>query len=110
GEQAIRHVIAPRITLADRFRVDDRAAEFWQFDATDALTEQQLVRVEVRNLLQRMEPVGAARETRDFLMLDLAQDFWPDASRDNGGDELGLFYYDFLLRPRAGWIPFETFA
>jgi hypothetical protein len=110
GEQALRHVIAPRLTVANRFHVDDQASEFRQFDADDALTEQNLVRFEVRNLLQRMEGAegSAKKETRDAVMLDLAQDFWPQANRDNGGEELGLFYYDFLVRPRAPWIPFPT--
>ncbi len=41
---------------------------------------------------------------------DVAQDFWPDAARDNAGRELGLLYYDLLLRPRVHWLPLETFA
>lgn len=109
----LRHVIAPRFTFANRFRVDDTASEFHQFDAADALTEQNLVRFEVRNLLQQMEPAdrgSGLAEPRDFLMLDLAQDLWPDAGRDNGGDELGLFYYDLLVRPRARWLPFQIFT
>jgi len=105
GAQVVRHVIAPRLTIANRFHVDDQAAEFRQFDSTDELTEQNLVRFEVRNLLQRMEPGDGAR---DVVMLDLAQDLWPEANRDNGGDELGLLYYDLLLRPRAPWMPFPT--
>ena len=94
GPTSIRHVIAPRVFLIDRFHVDDNASELFQFDGTDALAEQTLVRFELRNLLQKNQPDGTTA-SRDFLLLDLAQDFWPDASRDNGGDELGLF----LLRP-----------
>lgn len=118
GEEAIRHVIAPRISYRNRFRVDDASSEFFQFDATDALREEELVRVELRNLLQRMEPERGAERTsteaplvpRDFVFLDLAQDFWPDADRDNAGHELGLFYYDLLLRPRFPWLPLDEFA
>jgi len=119
GEQSIRHVIAPRLSYRNRFRVDDTASEFFQFDPTDALREEELVRFEIRNLLQRMEPERGARTAatgdtpwvpRDFVFLDLAQDFWPDADRDNGGDTLGLLYYDLLLRPQMHWLPFEEFA
>ena len=108
----LRHVIAPRLTIANRFRVDDSGSEFHQFDGTDALTEQNLIRLELRNLVQRMEPGSGPgkREPRDFLMVDLAQDVWPNAARDNQGNELGLLYYDVLVRPKAQWVPFETFS
>lgn len=109
GTTSVRHVMAPRISFINRFRVDDQAAEFHQFDATDALAEQQLVRVEVRNLLQIADDqVGEQR--RDFLMLDLAQDIWPDKSRDNAGETLGLLYYDLLVRPRSDLVPFDVFT
>ncbi|HEX5052496.1 MAG TPA: hypothetical protein VFZ65_12035 [Planctomycetota bacterium] len=130
GPHAVRHVIAPKITYRNRFRVDDNFAddgtppEFFVFDGKDTLHEEQLVRVEVRNLIQRMENVGdkadGHREPRDFLLFDLAQDIWPDAKADNKdetingvtrkGGTLGLLYYDLLLRPRLDWLPFDTFA
>lgn len=110
GQQGLRHVIAPRFTYANRFRVDDDRAEFHQFDTTDTLGEQNLLRFEVRNLVQRMEPVGQKTEPRDFLMVDLAQDLWPSATRDNDGEQVGLLYYDVLVRPKAHWVPFETFS
>lgn len=112
--QSLRHVMAPKLTYRNRFHVDDRTGEFFDFDATDALTERELVRVELRNLLQRSRPVEPGAEAdvtpRDFLMLDLAQDFWPDADRDNGGETVGLFYYDLVVRPTVQWLPVETFA
>lgn len=108
--QAMRHVISPIVTFADRFHVDGQPDMFFQFDQDDALTEQNLVRCEVRNLLERMEGGELKPVTYDFIFLNLAQDFWPDASRDNEGEQLGLAYYDFRLRPRAYWIPFENFA
>jgi hypothetical protein len=144
-EQGLRHVIAPMVTYTNRYHVSDEPSDFHQFDAVDALTEQELVKVEVRNLLQRMEGSaelagaghggpdhgrpdhGAAENgggdhpvTYDFLFLDLAQDIWPDPSRDHGADPssgrvqgggtLGLFYYDLRVRPRAYWLPFDNFA
>ncbi|MEO6594523.1 MAG: hypothetical protein ABIP94_07205 [Planctomycetota bacterium] len=133
GPQGVRHVIAPRVSYRNRFRVDDNyrddgtPGEFFYFDSTDRLREEQLVRVEVRNLFQRMEKTkSGGREPRDFVMLDLAQDIWPDANRDNKdqtfanangpgttireGGPLGLLYYDLLVRPRWHWLPFDTFA
>ena len=112
GEHALRHVIAPKITYRNRFHVDDDGSRFFQFDAVDALGEAELVRLELRTLLQRSRPVAGAMDTEplDFVMLDLAQDVWPDADRDNGGDTLGLFYYDLLVRPTVQWLPLETFA
>lgn len=110
GDSTVRHVVAPKVTYRNRFRVDDSAAEFFQFDAVDALSEQELVRVELRNLVQKMEVTDKSVQPRDFVFLDFAQDFWPDAARDNSGRELGLFYYDLLLRPRVQWLPLETLA
>jgi hypothetical protein len=111
GAHAIRHVIAPKVTYFNRFYVDDPASEFFQYDAIDGISERELVRVEVRNLVQRMEPtVGGGKAPMDFVFLDLAQDVWPDSNRDNAGETLGLFYYDFLIRPRADWLPGGSLA
>lgn len=107
----VRHVMAPRVWLADRFHVDEDASQFYQFDEVDSLTEETLVRVELRNLFQRMETADdGSSAPRDFLFVDLAQDIWPDKTRDNDGDTLGLFYYDLLVRPTARWLPFRNFS
>jgi hypothetical protein len=112
GAHSLRHVIAPKVTYRNRFHVDDNASEFFDFDATDRLGEQELVRVELRNLLQRSRPASKQDDgaPRDFLMLDLAQDFWPDANRDNAGETLGLLYYDLLIRPTVQWLPVDSVA
>ncbi len=109
GTQSMRHVVAPKVTYRNRFHVDDNASDFFDFDATDRLTEQELVRVELRNLFQRSQPL-ATTAPRDFLMLDLAQDFWPDAKRDNNGESLGLLYYDLVVRPTVQWLPVDILA
>ena len=109
GSSGVRHILSPRFTFRNRFYVDDAPTDFYQFDATDALSEQQLVRFEVRNLLQDSEAADEAAP-RDFLMLDLAQDLWPDKTRDNNGETLGLFYYDLRVRPQGHWVPFPTFS
>ncbi|MFO1076588.1 MAG: LPS assembly protein LptD [Planctomycetota bacterium] len=110
GTTTVRHVIAPKISILDRFQVDGAPSLYHQFDATDALTERNLVRVEVRNMLQRTDQLADPKAPADFLMLDLAQDLWPEANRDNGGEHLGLFYYDLLVRPQGRWVPFDDFS
>lgn len=110
---ALRHVVAPRILVMNRFAVDDAPDRFHQFDATDAIAEQNLVRLELRNLVQRKQTTrikNDQEELRDFLMVDVAQDIWPDATRDNRGEQLGLLYYDVRLRPKWDWMPFSTFG
>ncbi|MCU0863660.1 MAG: LPS assembly protein LptD [Planctomycetes bacterium] len=106
--ESFRHVMAPKVTYRNRFHVDDRADRFFTFDPVDQLTEQQLVRVELRNLLQQQRGSYQAAAPHDLLFLDLAQDLFPDAARDNAGREVGLLYYDLLLRPNASWIPFQN--
>lgn len=111
GEPAgVRHVLAPKLSWIDRFHVDDDQSQLFLFDEVDALGEEQLVRVELRNLLQTMAVVDDVRQPRDFVFLDLAQDFFPDKARDNAGEELGLFRYDLLVRPQFAWLPFDRFA
>lgn len=124
-EERTRHVVLPRVTYRNRYHVDDDPTAFFQFDdvdptrlarlgydEVDLLTEREVLRFEVRNLFQRMSgrDDDDDRAPRDFLFLDLAQDVYPNAGRDNGGDELGLFFYDLLLRPQLDWLPFEDFA
>ncbi|MEC8253275.1 MAG: hypothetical protein VX044_08690 [Planctomycetota bacterium] len=120
---AVRHVVAPRLTYRNRYHVDDRPADLFQFDdvnptrlaqlgydTADLLEERELLRFEVRNLFQKMDGEGASRQPRDFVFVDLAQDLLPNSERDNDGETLGLFFYDVLLRPTVDWLPFETFA
>ncbi len=120
---ALRHVIAPRITYRNRYRVDDAPTSLFQFDdvdptrlyqlgydTADLLTERELVRVEVRNLFQKTVETDGVRAPQDFVFVDLAQDVLPNSARDNNGDVLGLFFYDVLLRPNVSWLPFENFA
>ena len=111
GERrAVRHVMSPKLTWRNRFHVDDRPGDFYQFDAIDQLTEQQLVRGEIRNQLQKMEVVDGVRQPRDFLFLDLAQDLFPNRARDNQGQGLGLLYYDFMIRPNPTGLPVKNLS
>jgi len=135
GERdAMRHVIAPRLTYRNRYHVDDAPSTLLQYDEfpfraetplrqsrlgydpIDRLSERELVRFEVRNLFQKMDKRGASDnaddpgQPRDFVFFDLAQDFLPNSTRDNRGEVLGLFYYDLLLRPDVQWLPFDDFA
>lgn len=130
-EQSLRHVVSPIVSVLDRPQVTGDPTQFRQFDInrentlgrqrtqildpTDEFTEQSLVRVELRNLLQRTRSVeNREPKTEDVVFLDLAQDFWPDPSRTDGtdrdGDGLGLFYYDFLVRPEPSWWPTDDLA
>ena len=117
GERkALRHVISPVVTWVDRWRVDGRPSNFRSFDEVDSLTEQQQIRFEVLNRLQRMNSSSAPSRPRDRVLepqrriddlvwLDLAQSIYPDPTRDNGGNELGLFEYEIILRPNVPWLP-----
>ena len=120
---SVRHVIAPRLTYRNRYHVDDQPGSFFQYDnvdprrlsqlgydSIDLLSERELVRFEIRNLFQHMVKTPNGRQPRDFVSVDFAQDLLPNSERDNRGEELGLFFYDVLLRPTADWLPFDNFA
>jgi hypothetical protein len=122
-QDAVRHVIAPKLTYRNRYHVDDQPTDFFQYDdvnpvrlaqlgydSIDLLSERELVRLEVRNLWQKMEDTSNGRQPRDFIYLDLAQDVLPNSARDNGGEQLGLFFYDLLLRPTVDWLPLDNLA
>ena len=124
GERdGFRHVIAPRLTYRNRYNVDDSPNELFQYDdvditrlrrlgydTVDQLTERELVRLEVRNLVQKMVDTERGRQPRDVIFVDLAQDVLPNSDRDNNGDLLGLFFYDLLFRPNVEWLPFDRVA
>ncbi|MFT4513150.1 MAG: hypothetical protein ACI89X_001581 [Planctomycetota bacterium] len=120
---SVRHVIAPRLTYRNRYHVDDQPGSFFQYDnvnpqrlsqlgydSIDLLSEREIVRFEVRNLFQHMVETTNGRQPRDFVSIDFAQDLLPNSTRDNRGEELGLFFYDALWRPTADWLPFDNFA
>jgi hypothetical protein len=120
---SVRHVIAPRLTYRNRYHVDDQPGSFFQYDnvnpqrlsqlgydTIDLLSERELVRFEVRNLFQHMVETPNGRQPRDFVAVDFAQDLLPNSNRDNRGEELGLFFYDVLLRPTTDWLPFDNFV
>ncbi len=105
-EQSLRHVVSPIVSWFDRFAVSDDPSSYFKYDATDTLDESSLIRLELRNVVQRTKQrPDAPPVTEDVVFLDLAQDVFTDAQRDNGGDELGLFYYDFLVRSEPRWWP-----
>ncbi|MEQ1634789.1 MAG: hypothetical protein ABL997_20585, partial [Planctomycetota bacterium] len=107
-EQSLRHVVSPIVSVLDRYHVSGNR-DLFVYDAEDELTEQNLVRFEVRNLVQRTRAVeNRPSRTEDVVFLDVAQDVWPDKTRDNQGDTLGLLYYDFLIMPQPQWWPWEN--
>ena len=63
-----------------------------------------------RNLLQQDDGQEDTTTPRELLLLDLAQDVFPDGGRDNGGQTLGLFYFDLLLQPRFAEGTFDRLA
>lgn len=110
-QRGVRHLMSPKLTYKNRFHVDDSSDRFYTFDDLDRLREQQLVRLELRNQLQRTEVVDGKKQPRDFVFLDVAQDLFPDKAQDDTDDDgLGLLYYDLLLRPPGSWSAFENFS
>ncbi|MCC6671257.1 MAG: hypothetical protein IT458_09355 [Planctomycetes bacterium] len=111
GRKAIRHVVSPSVLFANRFEVSEDPGQLQHYDAVDTLDERSEVRVELLQRFQSMRKVRDRRggrdrtEVRDFLWLDLAQNLFPRADRDNAGDELGLFEYELIVRPEIPWVP-----
>lgn len=99
GGGARRHEIVPTIRWENRFDVQRAPSDFFQFDSVDALAERQVVRFGVlQRLLSRTPVEGGDAQIREDVWLDLAQNVLPTADRDNGGDALGLFEFELLVR------------
>lgn len=100
------HEIRPEVRGFHRFRVDGEPADFFQFDRVDALDELSAIDLV---LLQRLQTrrTGAAGESdiEDLVWLDLSQRIFPNSSRDNGGDRLGLFSFELIVSPGQAWLP-----
>lgn len=109
SDRSLRHVISPAITFFNRFHVDGDPAEFRQFDASDALSEQTRFVFELRNVLERRPTGKDPRVPREVVMLDLKQNVFPDAGRDNGGERLGLFEYELDWQPGLHLVPLQVF-
>ncbi|MEO0480020.1 MAG: hypothetical protein AAF196_11100 [Planctomycetota bacterium] len=103
--QRVRHVIVPTLRYDDVFSVSDSPFDFFQLDPIDALTESRRVRVGVLQRFQtRRIGEDGEGETNEFLWIDLAQVFFPDADRDNGGESLGFSEYEIILRDTPEWL------
>ncbi len=112
GDQdSFRHVLSPTVSFIDRTVVEGDRSDFFQFDKSDALESGSTIRV---GLLQRFQHRTTDRKTgstdsNDFFWLDLAQNFKPNADRDNGGEQLGLTEFEAILRPSPDWVPVGEF-
>ncbi len=105
GIHGLRHEIIPEVRIGDRFQVSDAASEFYQFDETDALDEGSFVDVGLLNRVRTQKRTADGSEIfSDMVWIDLVQRLYPDKERDNGGNVLGLFEYEVILRPAGSML------
>lgn len=106
GIRGLYHEMRPEVRAFHRFRVDGSPTDYFQFDPIDALDELSAVDFTLLNRLQtrRKSPTGDSYAD-DVVFLDLVQRVFPNASRDNGGDHLGLFAWELIVRPGRGALP-----
>ncbi len=132
--QTVRHSIYPSVSVGHLYQVDGRMMDFYQFDQVDSLNENGVIRVGLLNRFQKTsgsKPRSTYRnpfdpremyrgheaeedrpkgKTREFLFIDLAQNFFPISGRDNGGELLGLSEYELIWRPHPEWLPVENLS
>ncbi len=92
----LRHEIIPEVRVFNRFLVDRTPGSYFQFDEIDALDERSALDVGV---LQRLMTTDAKGKPHEWMWLDLTQRFHPNSHRDNGGDRLGIFAFEWIFRP-----------
>ena len=94
-----RHELLPTIRYENRFAVQREPGDFFQQDGVDALDERSRVRIGLlQRLLSKQSDGANDPDVREEVWLDLAQNFAPNADRDNNGDVLELFEFELLLR------------
>ncbi len=131
----LRHSMYPSVSFGHLYKVDGRPTDFYQFDEIDSLNEHGAIRVGLlnrfekvvdrgepqtqRSIASRADPSRGNRrgqdvfsrtsvrpgERREFLFLDVAQNFVPINDRDNRGEVLGLLEFEAIWRPYQDWIP-----
>ncbi len=92
----LRHEIIPEVRFFQRFLVDREPGDYFQFDEVDALDEFSALDF---GILQRFMTLDAKGKPYEWMWLDLTQRIHPNRNRDNGGDRLGLFAFEWIFRP-----------
>jgi hypothetical protein len=102
----LHHEVRPEINVWSRFTVDRSPMDYFQFDSIDALDEVSVIDVTVLQRVQtRRKDARGDSQAADIVFLDLTQRFFPEASRDNGGDRLGPLFFELIVTPGGGWLP-----
>ncbi|GEM_PF-3269364 len=96
GIDGLRHEIIPDLRVYHRFLVDREPGDYFSFDEVDTLDEESAIDLGV---LQRLRTRDGKGGWRNYLWLDLVQRLHPNAARDNGGNRLGLTYFELIWRP-----------
>jgi hypothetical protein len=88
GRTAFAHVIAPRVSYLNRFRVDDGPSEFFPVrrDGCAERNRSWSASSSATSCRRWRRRENDKKEPRDFVFLDLAQDLFPDKDRDNAGE------------------------
>ncbi len=92
----LRHEVIPEVRVFHRFLVDRSPGDYYQFDEGDALDEFSALDVGV---LQRLMTLDSRGKPHEWMWLDLTQRFFPNRHRDNNGDRLGIFAFEWVFRP-----------
>ncbi len=98
GLDGLRHVVEPVIRYQRTTGVDLKPDELVFYDETDTFDNDERLTFEVRNLFQtiRHRPTGPAVD--EIFDIDVSMDFFPDADRDNAGDNWGNIVVDTVTR------------
>ena len=98
----LRHIITPDITILHRSSTVNPTA-LYQFDQVDAVGDYDVVSLGLRQRLQtkrrRADRHGRIEERIvDFLILDAEIDYFPNAGRDNAGNDFSDLNSDLEMR------------
>lgn len=106
GIHGLWHDVRPTVHVFHRFDVDREPMDWYQFDEVDALDEEAGIDIGLfQRLLTRRKSVAGDSYADTLVWLDLTQRVYPLAGRDNRGERLGLFAWEFIVTPGLAWIP-----
>jgi len=93
-----RHLIQPQVLYDNVFDVSMPSRDLLPIDPVELVDEFETVRLRLQNKLQ----LYPGKHLVDVLELNLENILYPDEDRDNNGEAVGPFHWDF----KAGYAPY----
>jgi len=101
--RGMRHLIQPVVTFQSILRPSVPKDDLLQFDTIDEIEQIDVVRLNIRNVLETKLHHRDSEQRWPFVVLDFRADFYPSPDRDNNGHVISDFSNRLRIRPTL-WL------